>query len=395
VIPYGRQSINFFDVISVAQQLGFKSLTQGAKVAQFEQLLADYVGAKYAVAVSSATAGLHLAVLALDLPAESGVITSPISFVASSNAILYSRQKPIFVDISRKTLNLDISLMEAEIDSNNDVKAIIPVHFAGLPCDMESIYKLSMKKEIKIVEDAAHALGASYQCGAKVGSCKYSDMTVFSFHPVKSITTGEGGMITTNSQDLYKKLLRLRSHGINKLDDEFEMKLSSKSGGVTNPWYYEMQNLGFNYRLTEIQSALGISQLKRLDSFIEMRQQRVSWYKQSISGSPYVRAAQETSGALSAHHIFPIRVNFSRTLLSKANLMLSLKNAGIGSQVHYIPIPTHPYYQRLGFSCARIPEAMSYYHESLSLPLFPKLKRYQQRKIVGVLDEILSEKAHI
>lgn len=390
MIPYGRHSINLWDVVGVANQLCFKSLTQGKTIDEFERRVAKYVGAEYAVAVSSATAGLHLAVIALGLPKGSEVITSPISFVASSNAVLYSDLRPNFVDIDRETLNLDHRIVDQEVKSNGKVKAIIPVHFAGLPCEMQALYSLRTTKNISIIEDAAHALGASYRCGSKVGSCKYSDMTVLSFHPVKSITTGEGGMVTTNSYDLYKKLLRLRSHGINKLDDEFEYNLNSKSDGVTNPWYYEMQELGYNYRLTEIQAALGTSQLRRLDRFIEKREKRVAWYIESFSESRLINAAQNSSNASSAHHIFPVRINFTMTDLSKARIMNSLKEAGIGSQVHYIPIPLHPYYKKLGYSTEKLPESMSYYHEGLSLPLYPKLKKSQQRKVVGVLNQLLN-----
>ena len=390
MIPYGRQSINLSDVLSVSKQLAFKSLTQGSKIEEFEERVAGYVGAKYAIAVSSATAGLHLAVMALELPANSEIITSPISFVASSNAILYSSHQPKFIDVDRETINIDLNLVAQEIESNKNVRAVIPVHFAGLPCDMEKLTRLSAAKNIKIIEDAAHALGASYPNGKKVGSCEFSDMTVFSFHPVKSITTGEGGMITTNSSDLYKKLLRLRSHGINKLNDSFESSLLSSSGGILNPWYYEMQELGFNYRLTEIQAALGVSQLNRLDTFIKKRRSSVAWYLLNLSCVPSVEPVQSNSLTLSAHHIFPIRVNYSELKISRACLMTSLREKGIGTQVHYIPIPLHPYYQKLGFSVEKLPEAMSYYHEALTIPLFPGLKKSQQFKVVLELQNILS-----
>jgi UDP-4-amino-4,6-dideoxy-N-acetyl-beta-L-altrosamine transaminase len=390
MIPYGRQKINFFDVISVVKQISFNSLTQGSKIAEFEEQVANYVGAKFAVAVSSATAGLHLAVLALELPKRSDVITSPISFVASSNAVLYSDHNPIFIDIERDTVNMDIGKVEQELESNGNVRAVIPVHFAGLPCDMTRLKKACETRGIGIIEDAAHALGAAYADGKKVGSCENSDMTVFSFHPVKSITTGEGGMITTNSEFLYKKLLRLRSHGINKLNDAFESNIQSMTDGVTNPWYYEMQELGFNYRLTEIQAALGISQMKRLDNFIKRRSSRVSWYRMALSNLPYVKPAQNYTSVCSAHHIFPIRVDFSKLEISKAKLMLLLKEKGIGSQVHYMPIPMHPFYQRLGFGIEKIPESMSYYQEALTIPLYPHLKRFEQRKVIGTLQSIIN-----
>ena len=389
MIPYGRQSINLFDVVSVSKQLSFKSLTQGSKIEEFEERIAEYVGAKYAIAVSSATAGLHLAVMALELPVDSEIITSPISFVASSNAILYSSHQPKFIDVERETINIDLNLVAQEIESNKNVRAVIPVHFAGLPCDMEKLARLSAVKDIKIIEDAAHALGASYPNGNKVGSCEFSDMTVFSFHPVKSITTGEGGMITTNSHELYKKLLRLRSHGINKLNDSFESSLLSTTDGILNPWYYEMQQLGFNYRLTEIQAALGTSQLNRLDKFINKRRSRVAWYLLNLPEVHAVTPAQSTFSTLSAHHIFPIRVNYSELKTSRARLMKSLKERGIGTQVHYIPIPLHPYYQKLGFGVDKLPEAMSYYHEALSIPLYPGLKQSQQRKVIVELSSLI------
>ncbi len=385
MIPYGRQKINFFDVINVIKQLSFNSLTQGSKISEFEDQVARYVGAKYAVAVSSATAGLHLAVQALELPTSSDVITSPISFVASSNSVLYSGHNPIFIDIDRNTINLDISQVEQEITSNRNVKAVIPVHFSGLPCDMSLLNKTCSPRGIKIIEDAAHALGASYSNGKKVGSCENSDMTVFSFHPVKSITTGEGGMITTNSESLYKKLLRLRSHGINKLNDPFESQVQSMTGGLVNPWYYEMQELGFNYRLTEIQAALGISQLTRLDKFIQRRELRVARYQKALMNLPYIKPAQAHISASSANHIFAIRIDFTKIKISRAELMVLLRKHGIGSQVHYMPIPLHPFYKRLGFNVENLPESMSYYHEALTLPLYPYLKISEQRKVIDTL----------
>lgn len=390
MIPYGRHSINLLDVLNVLKQLTFNSLTQGSKIAEFEERVANYVGAKFAVAVSSATAGLHLAVLALELPKDAEVVTSPISFVASSNAILYSGLKPRFIDVERETINIDVSLLQEEIEANRNIRAIIPVHFAGLPCDMERLFKLSQPRNLQIIEDAAHALGATYASGKKVGSCEYSQMTVFSFHPVKSITTGEGGMITTNSFELYKKLLRLRSHGINKLDDSFESSLLSNTEGLTNPWYYEMQELGFNYRLTEIQAALGISQLNRLDKFIEKRRFRVDWYRKSLSTFANMKPAQRSSVPSSANHIFPIRINYSNLSSSRAKLINTLKEYGVGTQVHYIPIPLQPFYKKLGYTVDRLPEAISYYNEALSLPLFPKLKKFQQRKVLRVLKKILT-----
>ena len=347
MIPYGKHNVKLSEALRVAWQIRFHSLTQGSKINEFERLVAKYVGAKYAVAISSATAGLHIAMLALDLPQKSKVITSPISFVASSNSVLYAGHHPLFVDI--------------EPNANG----------------------------IRIIEDAAHAFGASYEDGQKVGSCSFSDMTVFSFHPVKSITTGEGGMVTTNDYELYKKLIRLRSHGINKLDDEFTNPILSETAGVINPWYYEMIELGFNFRLTEIQAVLGISQLKRLDNFIARRSNLVTRYQNLLKNNSKISPAQKASNVGSANHIFPVRVKFNASALSRNELMNKLKEVGIISQVHYIPIPSQPYYQQLGYSISEIPNAFSYYEEALTIPLFPSLKKREQRKIIKLLEDLV------
>ena len=389
MIPYGKHNATLPDALKVAWQIRFHSLTQGSKIAQFEEAVSKYVGAKYAVAVSSATAGLHIAMLALDLPQNSKVITSPISFVASSNSVLYAGHRPIFIDIDRDTLNLDPELVANEVSIDPEVRAMIPVHFAGLPCDMESLSKTARKYSLHIIEDAAHALGATYENGDKVGSCTYSDMTVFSFHPVKSITTGEGGMVTTNSIELYKKLLRLRSHGINKLDDQFENTILSKTAGVTNLWYYEMTELGFNYRLTEIQAVLGINQLARLDKFISKREDRASRYKHLITKNKMFAPAQNCDTRKSANHIYPLRMKFSSSNLSRNQLMHALKSKGVGTQVHYIPIPVQPFYQALGHEISEIPEAFSYYEEALTIPLFPGLKLRQQKFIIKLIDDLM------
>lgn len=389
MIPYGKHNVKISEALKVAWQIRFHSLTQGSKIDEFEQLVAKYVGCEYAVAVSSATAGLHIAMLALDLPHNSKVITSPISFVASSNSILYSGHRPVFVDIDSSTINLDLDLLERQVNLDTDVHAVIPVHFAGLPCDMRKLNEIAKKGNIRIIEDAAHALGAIYDTGEKVGSCKYSDMTVFSFHPVKSITTGEGGMITTNDYGLYKKLLRLRSHGINKLDDEFRNPILSSTAGVTNPWYYEMIELGFNFRLTEIQAVLGISQMKRLDGFIKRRAKLVENYQKLIQNSLKIAAAQKANVAGSANHIFPIRIRFDKSPQSRNKVMNQLKNFGVHTQVHYIPIPSQPYYQQLGYEISAIPNAFSYYEEALTIPLFPNLTARKQRKVMRLLENLI------
>lgn len=389
MIPYGKHDVKLNEALRVAFQIRFRSLTQGAKIEEFENLVAKKVGAKYAVAVSSATAGLHIAMIALELPENSKVVTSPISFVASANSILYAGLRPVFVDIDKNTLNLNIDLLEKKLKLESDVRAVIPVHFAGLPCDMTRIREIAKSRGVGIIEDAAHAFGSRYASGEMVGSCKYSDMTVFSFHPVKSMTTGEGGIITTNNYQLYKKLLRLRSHGINKLDDEFQNSVLSRTGGVTNPWYYEMIELGYNFRLTEIQAVLGISQLKRIDGFIAKRTKHVEKYRDLLLGNKLISPAQMCSNENSANHIFPIRINFSNTKISRSNLMLQLRKNGIGTQVHYLPIPSHPYYAEQGYTISDLPEAFAYYEEALTIPLFPSLKKYQQKKIIRVLESLI------
>lgn len=391
LIPYGRHCVNSLDALRVAWQVRFHSLTQGSKILEFERTFAKVVGAKFAVATSSATAGLHIAVQSLGLPENSKIITSPNSFVASSNSILYSGHIPIFSDINNKTLNIDELEISRTISKHGDVRALIPVHFAGLPSGMSEIAKLARTSGLHVIEDAAHSLGAKYETGEMVGSCKYSDMTVFSFHPVKSITTGEGGMITTNEYETYKKLLRLRSHGINKLDDAFENQIHSHTGGLQNPWYYEMVELGYNYRITDIQATLGLSQLKKLSKFISRRENLARNYDKLFENLELIQPAQTNHLGQSSNHIYPIRINFSKLAISRAELMSKLLESGIGSQVHYIPIPMQPYYQKMGYGIDSIPESMGFYNEALSIPLFPNLSIRSQRFVARTLRKILED----
>ena len=389
MIPYSRQTITLSDSIKVGWHVWRHSLTQGPKISEFEKAVASEVGAKYAVAVSSGTAGLHIALEALQLPKGGEVITSPISFMASSNAAFYAGLSPRFIDIDPNTLNIDIAKVGAEIVSNKKVSAVIPVHFGGLPCDMKALFEYSKTSRVAIIEDAAHALGATYECGSKVGSCKYSDMTVFSFHPVKSVTTGEGGVITTNSFDLYNMLLQLRSHGINQQKENFVIPLLASTNGVINPWYHEMVRLGYHYRLTEIQAVLGISQMKKLHKLIAKRQSKANFYDQNLSESNLCRPAQSMKVQNSARHLYVIRIDFSKIGLSRAEMMTALKENGIGTQVHYRPIPQQPFYVEMGYDFADYPEALHYYEEALSIPLYPKLKRRHQKYILKTLHSIL------
>jgi len=389
MIPYGKHYLDDDDIDAVVRVLKSGSLTQGPSIQEFEEQIATYVGAKYAVAVSSATAGLHLSLIAAGVDARSTVITSPITFVASANAATYVGAQIDFADIDPKNINISVDKIESIIKKNKMVKAIIPVHYAGLPCDMEPIKDLANKFGIEIVEDAAHALGSFYDKESPVGSCKNSLTTVFSMHPVKSIASGEGGIITTNSVECYRKLLRLRSHGINKNDDIFVSLNNAKTGSIGNPWYYEMQDLGFNYRITDFQCALAGSQLKKIELFMKRRRYLVQRYDAYFEGSDKIIPAQIQGREISAHHIYPIRINFAHLKFSRAEIMNRLRGMGIITQVHYIPVPMHPFYSNKGFSIENYPNAMKYYQECLTIPLYFGLADEQQDYIVKSLFEAL------
>jgi UDP-4-amino-4,6-dideoxy-N-acetyl-beta-L-altrosamine transaminase len=388
-IPYGRHYIDQDDIDAVVDVLKNHPLTQGKKVSEFEDALAEFVGAKYAVAMSSWTAGLHMACIVAGVDDSNAIVTSPITFVASSNAALYCGAEVLFSDIDKSTINLCPEGLRATVKKHKNIKAIIPVHFSGLPCDMESIRKTADGINALVIEDAAHALGAAYPDGSKVGSCKYSDMTGFSFHPVKSITAGEGGMITTNNRDIYKKLLRLRSHGINKLDDDFIDKKAAVTGSDKNPWYMEMQELGYNYRITDIQAALGKSQLKKLPNFIARRRQLAKRYDDAFSELDNFKPIQAQGRETSSHHLYVVRIKYNSLGTTRARLMVDLANKGIMTQVHYIPVTSHPYYKNLGFDSRDYPQALEFYEEALSIPLYYSLTDIEQDKVIGGLKKLL------
>ncbi len=364
--PYGKQSIDEADKEAVLNTLSADFITSGPKVADFEKALCEYTGAKYALALSSATAGLHLAMLVLNLKNTDEVITSPITFLASANAILYANAQVKFADIHENTANIDIKEIKKQYTTNT--KAIIPVHFAGQSCDMEEIYKFAKEKNLFVIEDAAHAIGSEYK-GTKVGSCKYSDITVFSFHPVKTITTGEGGAITTNDENLYRKLRALHSHGV------------YKEGEMQNSWEYEMRELGYNYRMTDIQASLGISQLQKLEKFKARRREIVEYYNKYLNLPHLI----EEDFSCACFHLYPILIEKRKEFYFKA------REEGLNLQVHYIPVHTQPYYKNLGFKQGDCPKAESYYEKTLSLPLYPALTDEDLKEIVQRIKRINKE----
>lgn len=368
--PYGKQSLDFSDYWAVLSTLKSPFLTCGPKVKEFEQAICDYTGAKYCVAVSSATAGLHIAALAAGIKSGDEVITSPITFLASSNCILYAGGTVKFADIEPETANINPDEIEKRITPKT--KAIIPVHFAGQSCDMERLNDViknsNTSQKIYVIEDAAHAIGSDYK-DTKVGSCKYSDMTVFSFHPVKTITTGEGGAVTTNNEELYKKLLAFRSHGM------------YKEGKMSANWEYEMRDLGFNYRLTDIQASLGVSQLKKLDKYKKRRREIVEYYNKNL-GLPHLK---EKIFSNACFHLYPIMVRDREVFYHKA------KAQGLNLQVHYIPVHTQPYYKNLGFKEGDFPNAEIYYKKCISLPLYPKLTDSDLKEIVSRIKKLIGE----
>ena len=364
MIPYGCQFIEETDISSVVDTLRSTFLTQGPVVQQFEQGICKQTHAKYCVAVSNGTAALHLAVAALSIKKGSEGITSPNTFVATSNAMIYNNIKPVFADIDENTYN--ISPEEIEFKINKKTKLLIPVHFAGQPCNMEEIIKIAKENELFIIEDASHAIGSKYPDKSSVGNCKYSDMTIFSFHPVKTLTTGEGGAITTNNKELYEKLLLLRTHGITKNPD-----LLSENPG---PWYYEMQELGFNYRLTDIQSALGLSQLKRIESFKQKRRKIVKKYNKTLAKVKWITTPFEDENISSCFHLYVLQIDFEKIGKTRKEVMDQLREKEILTQVHYIPVHTQPYYKkRYNYKWGDYPVAESYYQKALSIPLYPKM----------------------
>lgn len=390
LIPYGRHHIDEEDIEAVVDLLRTGALTQGPAIEAFEAAVADYVGARYAVAVSSCTAGLHIGALAAGVGPGTTLVTSPITFVASANCALYAGGRPAFADIDRATVNLSPARLEETLARHRDARAVVPVHFAGLPCDMAAIAAVADAAGAVVIEDAAHALGATYPDGSRVGSCTNSLMTLFSFHPVKAIAAGEGGMITTNDAAVYRHLLRLRSHGINKLDDLFQRPEQAVTDGVPNPWYHEMQELGFHYRITDIQCALALSQFRKLEKFVTRRRALAATYDAAFAGLRHARPAQADGRARSGHHLYVLRIDFAAIGSTRGEVMRQLRDRGVGTQVHYIPVPAQPHYRRLGLQPEDYPEAVAYYQEALSIPLYYDLTDEQQQHVIAALIELLA-----
>lgn len=386
-IPYGKHSINNSDIKSVVSVLKSGSLTQGNYISQTEKKIANYVGSKYAVLVSSATAGLHIAYKALNLGSKNSLITSPITFVSTANAALYCNSKVLFSDIDKDTISLSISLLKKRLAQNKkSVKIITPVHMGGLAANMREINKISKANNVKIVEDAAHAIGALYECGSKVGSCKYSNATVFSFHPVKIIASGEGGVITTNDYKLYHKLKSLRTHGITS--DSILNKKFGYTNSNSNLWYYEMQNLGYHYRQTEIHAALLNSQLDRINVFLEKRKIIAKRYDKAFEGNKYIHLPQKDYRNISSNHLYILRVDFEKLKINRNDFMKKLREHNIITQVHYIPVPIHPFYKKKGYDVNEYTKSLSYYKECLSIPIYYDLSFGQQNYIINSILEL-------
>ena len=384
MIPYGKQDINQADIDSVVDVLQSDFLTQGPQVPLFEKKVSDYCGSEYGVAVNSATSALHIACLALGLGKGDYFWTSPNTFVASANCGLYCGAQVDFVDIDPLTYNLSPEELEKKLiqakQHNKLPKIVIPVHFAGQSCDMRKIYSLSQEYGFKIIEDASHAIGGKY-LDQPIGGCQYSDITVFSFHPVKIITTAEGGLATTNNKKLSERMQLFRSHGVTR-----DPGLMTKE--AEGSWYYQQVELGFNYRMTELQAALGISQMQRLDEFITKRHKLQERYDLLLEDLPIIKPYQDKDG-YSALHLYPIQVQKDKLKSTRKEIFEALRKNSIGVNIHYIPVHTQSYYENMGFKKGDFPNAESYYESVISIPLFYAMTFEQQDQVIAVLEKVL------
>jgi UDP-4-amino-4,6-dideoxy-N-acetyl-beta-L-altrosamine transaminase len=384
MIPYGRQDISEDDIQSVVDVLRSDYLTQGPVVPAFEKAVASHSGAAHAIAVNSATSALHIACLSLGVGPGDWVWTSPITFVASANCALYCGAQVDFVDIDPRTYNMSPEVLAQKLEEAGRVgrlpKVVIPVHLCGQACDMQAIHALSQRYGFKIIEDASHAIGGKYK-GELIGNCCYSDITVFSFHPVKIITTAEGGMALTNDFQLADRMALLRSHGITRDPGQMTQE-------PDGPWYYQQIDLGFNYRMTELQAALGVSQMQRLDEFVSRRHAIAKRYNELLVDFP-VTIPWQHPDSYSGLHLYVIRLQLDQTSKSHRQVFEALRGQGVGVNLHYIPVPAQPYYQRMGFKAGGFPEAERYYAEAISLPMYPALSANQQDRVVAVLAKAL------
>lgn len=385
MIPYGRQDITQADIDAVVAVLKSDYLTQGPATPRFEDAVASYCGAPHSVAVNSATSALHIACLALELGPGDLLWTSPNSFVASANCALYCGAQVDFVDIDPKTYNMDVEALKEKLyvaeRTGTVPKVLVPVHFAGQSCDMSEIRGLAQRYGFAIIEDASHAIGGRYR-DEPIGSCRYSDVTVFSFHPVKIVTAGEGGVALCRDPQLAERMRRFRSHGITRDPAAFQQC----AGGA---WYYEQQDLGFNYRMTDIQAALGYSQMARLDQFVTRRNQLASAYDLALDHLPLTLPWCGPK-CLSSFHLYVVQINESASGVTRDQVFHNLREAGVGVNVHYIPIHTQPYYRRLGFDLGICPQAERYATQALTIPLFPEMTAEQQETVTSRLGDALS-----
>lgn len=388
-LPYGSQYIDSVDRSKILKVLQSNFITQGPEIKKFEDKFAKYVGSKYAVACASGTAALHMSCMALGINSKSKILTSAITFVASANCAEYLGAKVDFVDVDEKTFCISASELEKKLKKKK-IDLVIPVHLSGHSSEMKEIYKLKKKYNFHIIEDSCHALGGKYN-NFKVGSCKFSDISTFSFHPVKPITTGEGGMITTNNKKIYQKLLLYRTHGIQKNHLSFKNKrLAFDKYNQPNRWYYEMNLLGFNYRMTDIQAALGESQLTKLNIFTKKRNQIAKIYNKHFNNIKNLKTPFESKNIIHTYHLYTILINFKKMNLNKNKFMKYLHDNGIGSQVLYIPVFLQPYYKRrYNYKPSKFPVSMKYYEQALSIPIFYSLTIREQLKVIKKIKEIL------
>ena len=389
-LPYSRQSITKEDIKKVVSVLKSDFITQGPEITNFEENFANYVGAKYAVACATGTAALHISCLSLGINNKSNVLTSAVTFVASANCAEFLGAKVDFIDIDSQTHCISVKNLEQKLKENKKIDLVIVVHLAGHSADMKKIFKLKRKYGFSLIEDSCHALGGKFN-NYKVGSCKFSDIATFSFHPVKPITTAEGGMITTNNKNIYEKLILFRTHGIHKNSKKFLNKsLAFDKNKSVNRWYYEMSHLGYNYRMTDIQAALGNNQLKRINQITNFRNKIAKIYKKELKNISGIKLPISSKDVHHSYHLFTILIDFKKFKISRNEFMKKLAEKGIGSQVLYIPVILQPYYKKkYNYNINKFPNSMDYYDSALSIPIFHDIKIVELKKIINTIKDII------